>query len=89
MNKQAIRDRFNSLCKNSPHCVLRLNWKGDEPTVTTIYNGYKDVRFQPEHTGNQDSMSRRYQELGIVGIQNLSLEQAENIIQESKQFYRN
>ena len=86
MNKQEIRDRFNSLCEGSPHFVHRLNWKGDEPTVTTIYNGYKDVRFEPEHTKD---MSKRYHELGIVGIKNLPLKEAERIVQESKQFYKN
>ena len=86
MSKQTIRDRFNSFCEGSPHFVYRFNWKSDEPTVTTIYNGFSDVRFGPEH---KNDMSKRYKELGITGIKNLPLKEAERIVQESKQFYRN
>ena len=93
MNKQAIRDSFNSVCESTPHAVYRFDWD-DAPKVTTIYNPWRDSRFGPECF---DESGKRMNEVGngladalqVGGIKSMPIDEAERIVLESKKFYKN
>lgn len=93
MNKQAIRNRLYSASEGSPHFVAGFAWN-EEPKVSTLYSPWRDSRFGPECF---DETGKRLNETGIKlahslqikGISSMLIDEAERIIEDSKQFYKN
>ena len=92
MNKQAIRDSFDDICDKTPYYAYHYSWDG-EPKVDAVYSPHVDSRFGSDcfdETGKtlNEVGKNLAKALGVSGLSNVPISQAEKIVLESKQFYK-